>query len=297
MAPVFEIAPASADRRAPNWPIRPGGWDTHAHVFGPRAKFAFAQGSPYVSPDQTVEDYLGLLDSLGLARGVLVQPSAYGDDHACLLDALDRAGGRLVGVVDLDVLAISDPEVERLSAAGVCGMRLRWPHAKDGAWLQDVGRRLHAAGWHLDVLPGDLEAMADLAGRLDDLACPVVVEAMGGGKAGQSVTEPGFAALLERLREGRAWVKLSHAYHIDHGRADYPAAARFARAIVEAAPGQALWGSDWPHPTRDGLVPRDHDLLDLLPAWSGSVEAANAILCTNPARLYGARPSAREFKA
>ena len=295
MAPVFEIAPASADRRPPSWPVAPGGWDTHAHVFGPRASFPFAEASPYVSPDQTVEDYLGLLDSLGLARGVLVQPSAYGADHACLLDALNRAGGRLVGVVELDVLDCPHAEVERLSAAGVCGMRLRWPHANGGDWLLGVGQRLHEAGWHLDVLPDDLAAMADLAPRLDDLACPVVVEAMGGGKAGQSITEPGFVALLERLREGRLWVKLSHAYHIDHGQGDYPAAARFARALVEAAPGQTLWGSDWPHPTRDGLVPKDHDLLDLLPAWAGSVEAANVILCSNPGHFYG--PSRKESKA
>ena len=120
-----------------------------------------------------------------------------------------------------------------------------------------------------------------------------MVEAMGSPRAGEPVSGASFQALLGLLRDGTAAVKLSHAYQIDPGGPPYPAALPFARAIIEAAPGQAVWGSDWPHPMRGGTMPDDTDLLDLLPEWAGSVAAANRVLTDNPARFYGRlRPAA-----
>src|SRR5215470_10434473 len=68
-----------------------GACDCHCHVFGPAARFPYAEPRSYTPDDAPLEAYLTLLDRLGFDRGVLVQPSAYGRDNRAMLDALMRA--------------------------------------------------------------------------------------------------------------------------------------------------------------------------------------------------------------
>src|SRR5438445_13519387 len=82
----------------PKVPLPPGACDTHAHVFGPASRFPYAEDRSYTPPDAPLEKYLGMLDTLGFARGALVQGSAHGRDNAAMLDALARHPGRLRGV-------------------------------------------------------------------------------------------------------------------------------------------------------------------------------------------------------
>ena len=65
-----------------------GGWDCHAHLFGPYARFPLAADRSYTPPEATEAAYLALLQRLGLDHGVLVHPSAYGDDFGLLFHAL-----------------------------------------------------------------------------------------------------------------------------------------------------------------------------------------------------------------
>src|ERR1700722_7870109 len=82
----------------PKIPPPPGACDPHAHVFGPAAKFPYAADRSYTPPDAPLDKYLGMLDTIGLARGVLVQGSAHGHDNSAMLDALARRPDRLRGV-------------------------------------------------------------------------------------------------------------------------------------------------------------------------------------------------------
>ena len=75
-----------------------GACDCHCHVFGPAARFPYAEPRSYTPDDAPLEAYLALLDRLGFDRGVLVQPSAYGRDNRAMLDALMREPRRLRGV-------------------------------------------------------------------------------------------------------------------------------------------------------------------------------------------------------
>src|SRR5437870_13534867 len=74
----------------PRVPLPPDACDTHAHVFGPSDRFPYADDRSYTPPDAPLEKYLGMLDALGFARGVLVQGSAHGRDNSATLDALAR---------------------------------------------------------------------------------------------------------------------------------------------------------------------------------------------------------------
>src|ERR1041384_6861470 len=99
------MIPACPPPRSPSRPKIPlpaGACDTHAHVFGPAARFPYAADRSYTPPDAPVEKYLAMLDTLGFARGVLVQGSAHGRDNRAMLNALRLHPKRLRGVTVAD---------------------------------------------------------------------------------------------------------------------------------------------------------------------------------------------------
>src|SRR5882672_7000960 len=96
----------------------PKACDTHAHVFGPAERFPYADDGSYTPPDAPLAKYLGMLDTLGFARGVLVQGSAHGRDNSAMLDALTRQPDRLRGVAVADA-DISPTVLREWNALGV----------------------------------------------------------------------------------------------------------------------------------------------------------------------------------
>ncbi|HMB48725.1 MAG TPA: amidohydrolase family protein, partial [Afifellaceae bacterium] len=117
-------APPNPQLRRPHLKLPQGACDCHAHVCGPASRFAYDPERIYTPPDALVAHYSALLDSLGVSRAVLIQPSVYGTDNDAMLDAMDgmRAVGlecRAVAVVDPQV---ADGELKRLNAAGVRGI-------------------------------------------------------------------------------------------------------------------------------------------------------------------------------
>ena len=74
--------------------------DTHAHVF--RRDLPVAERRRYtVDYDAMPHDYLAMLRSNGMARGVLIQPSFLGFDNSYLLAVIARNKERLRGIVAL----------------------------------------------------------------------------------------------------------------------------------------------------------------------------------------------------
>src|SRR6266511_5091755 len=102
---MIPACPAPRAASPPKIPLPPRACDTHAHVFGPASRFPYAEDRSYTPPDAPLEKYLRMLDTLGFARGVLVQGSAHGRDNSAMLDALKRQPERLrgVAVADADV--------------------------------------------------------------------------------------------------------------------------------------------------------------------------------------------------
>src|SRR2546429_3067937 len=88
----------------PDFKSPPRGCDAHFHVFGPAGRYPYNQADlRYAPPVAPVEDFLALSKTLGLERFVFVQPSAYGRDNRCMLDAMREAGTQIrLGIVDRD---------------------------------------------------------------------------------------------------------------------------------------------------------------------------------------------------
>ena len=60
----------------------------------------------------------------------------------------------------------------------------------------------------------------------------------------------------------------------------------YAHALLDAAPGRVLWGTDWPHVIVKGAMPNDGDLCDLLLDWVPDEAMRRKVLVDNPAKLY-----------
>ncbi len=265
-----------------------GGWDCHAHLFGPYDRFPLAADRSYTPPEAVASDYLALLARLGLSHGVLVHPSAYGDDFSLLLHALESQAN-LRGVVVtrrdttivLDTLRNRGVRAARFSHRSGVGANFAGSASFDD--LLALAPRLADANLHAELWT-DCKVLPDIADRLLDLPVPVVIDHMGGFDVGAGVDEPGFRCLLSLLESGRVWVKLC-AYRNLLGAPDLEAGRPFHHAMLRANPNRLVWGSDWPHlrvnPTPDAAV-----LLETFERWTGDGELVSRILVANPAALY-----------
>jgi predicted TIM-barrel fold metal-dependent hydrolase len=276
--------------RKPRLQAPPGAIDCHAHIFGPLARYPLSPKRLFTPADVTVARYRALLDTLGIERAVLVTPSVYGMDNERQLDALVEMKGawRGVAVVPVDV---KDAELERLHKAGFRGVRVNL-FAKSGLLLDDletIAERVKGLRWHVQ-LHADARALPQIVGRLRRLPVDVVFDHMGHIPAAEGVGHPGFVALLDLMREGRFWTKLSAPYRLSDLPCPWPDVAPFAQALIAAAPDRLVWGSDWPHPALPGhasfAMPNDGDLLDLLALWTDDPVLQHKILCDNPRRIY-----------
>lgn len=272
----------------------PGGaCDCHAHVFGPAARFPYAEPRSYTPDDAPLEAYLAHLDRLGCPRGVLVQPSAYGRDNAAMLDALVRAPERLRGVA-VGGAELTPRKLKEWHAAGVRGLRANEfrrdgkPYYQNGVRLAEI-EPLYAAmaelGWHLQLWI-DTRDLPDLLPALSRVPFPVVVDHMGRMEHRHGVNHPGFQALVRGVGEGRLWAKVSGTYRLGASPPDYLEAKPFHDALLATNPDALVWGSDWPHPRPEGPTPDAKHLLELFLAWTPKAADREAILSRNPARLY-----------
>ena len=285
----------SMDEGNPDFKSPPAGCDCHFHVFGPAGRYPHNQADlRYAPPVAPVEDFLALAKKLGIERFVFVQPSAYGRDNRCMLDAMRETGTSCRGIVDIDENA-PEAELERLDALGVRGARLNLSPIKPfEAWfapkllprIKRLAGRCAEIGWQLDFLtPGWLTA--ELMPTLAKLKLDFTLAHFGMFLAKDGVKQPGFQELLELLRRGarHCWVKLTGVYRMSvaEGFADV---APMARALIEAAPERVIWGSDYPHLSFADKV-GSVDLWNLLGQWAPHEATRRRILVDNPQRLFG----------
>jgi 2-pyrone-4,6-dicarboxylate lactonase len=285
---------SSHDETEPRFKAPPGSCDAHFHVFGPAERYPYGADLRYKPPHAPLEDFLGLAGRMGFERYVFVQPSAYGRDNTCMLDAMRVVGDRCRGIVDIDENA-PDAELDRLNRAGVRGVRVNVNPIKPPepgfsktmlARIERLERRCAEIGWMLDFLtPGWLTQ--ELLPVMAKLKVRYTVAHLGMFLARDGAQQPGFLEFLEWLKNGngRCWVKLTGVYRMSvaPGFAD---AAPLARALMEAAPDRLVWGSDYPHLSFSDKV-GSVELFNLLGVWAPDDAMRRRILVDNPRQLFG----------
>src|SRR5262245_61002643 len=201
---------------APLADVPDGAIDCHNHVVGPQSKYPMAPNRTYTPPEADVASLQKLRAELGVPRNVIVQPSFYGFDNSCLLDALAQLGKSARGVAVLRQ-DISDAELRRLAAAGVTGTRLNLATAgvRDPKVAIDAinafNPKFAPLGWHIQINtnPPVIDA---IAAAVANLKVPVVFDHFGGIEAAAGMSQKGFPALVELVRGGNTYVKLSAPY-------------------------------------------------------------------------------------
>lgn len=285
---VSEAPPCPPPDPAPHGPTRftvpPGAVDAHAHVIGLPPAYPFVPERSYTPPKATAGAYLHMLDATGMVYGVLVQVSVHGTDNRLMLETLRAHRDRLRGVAVIPP-GLADKELAWLKETGIAGLRLNVLYGGGIGldYLERFGALCRDWEWHLQLLL-DARALPELAPRIAKLPVPVVVDHMGHFPASLRVEEPGFQTLLALVRDG-AWVKLSGAYRL--ADAPWMETVPLARALLDAAPGRCVWGSDWPHVSHWGRMMNVGDLLNLLADWAPEESQRRRILVENPHRLYG----------
>jgi 2-pyrone-4,6-dicarboxylate lactonase len=273
-------------RRKPCFKLPPGSCDAHCHVFGPGDRFAYAPNRRYTPEDAPKEMLAALHAHLGVERAVIVQASCHGTDNAAMLDCIASAPKRYRGIAIVDD-SFNDADYDKLDAGGVRGVRFNFVKhlggAPDMAVFNRVIDSIKGRGWHV-VLHLDAPAIVPLSPMIRALPLPFVIDHMGRVPSAAGVEQPALRALIELAGNQNCWIKVSGAERIS--MPPYAAAAPIARALVEAAPGRVLWGTDFPHPNATHAAD-EADLVDLLPQFAATPLAQHCLLVDNPARLYG----------
>lgn len=256
--------------------------DTHMHVYGPADRFP-AHG---LEPGATFNDYMELRARLGISKTVYVQPSGYGRDHACLLDALARDADNARGVAIVGVEA-TNSDLRKLNDAGVRGVRF---HSLARGCLpisdlETVATYVADFGWHV-IVQTEGDELPEIEERLSHLPCDVVIDHFGRMPEGAGVDHPAFLSLLRLLSRSHIWLKLSAPYYIAPDFETAGSGPERVRQLRDVAPDRLLWGSNWPHPSLGpDAKPDDEELLRLVRSWCG--DDWPKIAAENPARLYG----------
>jgi len=297
------FAKASQPATPVNFAIPAHACDCHTHIVGGPDRFPFWPGRTYTPEMALPKEMSALHGTLGIERVVIVTPSVYGTDNSATLYGMKARGANARGIAVIDEKT-PESDLDAMGQAGVRGIRLNLATAgpADPAVgrqrFQEAAGRLKRRGWHIQVYAG-LAVVSAIKDLVLDSPVPVVFDHFGGARAALGLNQPGFADLLELVRRGKAYVKLSGAYRVSTLAPDYPDAAPFAKALIAANADRIVWGTDWPHPATTTPPDRrptdvtpmlqidDGRLLNQLAVWAPDAAIRQKILVDNPARLYG----------
>jgi predicted TIM-barrel fold metal-dependent hydrolase len=243
----------------------------------------------YLPPSVLIDDYLKVMNTIGIERAVIVHANVYGLDNSLALDVIASAPDRFraIGLVDE---SISDRELERLHLGGVRGFRCNLVN-QIGLSLEAAKKLAHRVkqyNWHTQFLL-DVEKFPNLIETFSDFPIDVVIDHMGRPVIEKGVQEKGFQGLISFLKTGKGWSKLSAPYRTSKDPLFYRDIVPFAQALVEAVPDQLVWGFDWPHVNMapGTPMPDDGELVNQIELWIQSPQSLQKIMVDNPNRLYG----------
>jgi predicted TIM-barrel fold metal-dependent hydrolase len=296
----FGFAKASQPGTVVNFEVPAGACDCHTHIHGDPAKFPFFAGRVYTPEVALPEEMAALHKALHIQRVVIVTPSVYGIDNSATIYGMKARGNDARGVAVIGDKT-TDAEIDNLVQLGFKGIRLNL--STGGTNDPNEGRRRFLAAaervknrnWHIQINT-TLPMIAAMKDTLATSPVPLVFDHYGNANEELGVQQPGFSDLVDLVRSGKAYVKIS----VTAGpRKNYSYFTPLAQMLIAANVDRILWGTNWPHPnstTPPGRKPTDLTplwqvddglVLNLLPVWAPDAAIRKKILVDNPAKLYG----------
>ena len=275
----------------------PHGCDTHVHVIGDDATYPMVAERKYTPGPASVSALQAHLAGQGLTRAVIIQPSVYGTDNQCLLDALAGMAGCARGIAVLDA-QISGVTLKALDAQGVRGIRLNLESSGEHnitqlrTALQTWAPRLVDLGWHIQVY-APMDMIVACASVIEQLPVPVVLDHFALWHD-PLCTSPASVTLLDLLAQGQIYIKLSASYRSPIQ--DAQALQAVSQRLLNTRPDRLLWASDWPHTNREpGRDAHEVSAYRNIQAeslqqecrqWLPTADARQQVLVDNPHLLY-----------
>ncbi len=161
----------------------------------------------------TWEAALRVHKALGIERGIIVQTTTYGADHAVVLDALAAMGPNYRGCANALVFAEADDAyLAKLHDAGVRGARFSF-RKELGAVLSDADfaraiARIRELGWYAKIQP-EKDGIVSSVAKYESLDVPVLIDHMARPDPVRGKDDPNLQKMLELLSKGNFWVMLS----------------------------------------------------------------------------------------
>ena len=193
------------------------------------------------------------------------------------------------GVCAININA-SESFLQELHEQGIRGVRLNLDN-KGGMPLElsKISRledKIKSFGWHLEYLfPG--KAIVELRSILKNASIPVSIGHFAYQPATAGIEAEGFQVLLDLVRDGNTWVKISGADRVSEtDLPPYDDVLPMVHALVEANSDQIMWGTDWPHANKYKVNPNDGDLVNAFGEWIIDDAMRQKIMVTNPELFY-----------
>lgn len=264
--------------------------DCHAHVFDPK-NFPYDKRIAYHPAGQeigTAAQLREVMTTYGVKHALLVQPnSGYGSDNSCMLDAIEKGGGRFKGIAIVD----NDADLatlKKLKAQGIVGVAIN-PTFHGNAYYKDIVPLLKRLA-ELDMF-FDLQIEKDMflmyAPWIRDIPVKVLIDHLARPTPSAGLDDPAFAALLHLAGTGRVNVKISG--YSKYAQVPYPFEDcwPYVRAMVGAfGIEHCMWASDWPFlraPERQDFGP----LVALAGRLFSDEKQRRALFWDTPNRLFG----------
>ena len=240
-----------------------------ANVFSlTAAKFAYAPDRHLTPPPATVQQFLDFKNKVGITNSVLTHGLSYGSDCTSLKEfvhELGESGTKGIGVIDPDT--ITAEELQEMHNKGVRGIRVNLYKYQA---MHDVERQKqalrehtraiasHCPGWSMafthvhpefwgeltpmiqqEIVPGGVRLVTD------HFALLKAASMLPGEYKGDITRQPGFKEIMDLVRAGLLYVKISAPYRVSSEAPHYTDLRPLVRAFLEVNPQQILWGSDW----------------------------------------------------
>jgi len=275
------------------------------HVVDPN-RFPLDAKAQYKPHPHTLDDARTFYNGLGIQNMVLVQPSIYGNDNSCMLEALIELTpkhGR--AVVTFDPNAISKDTLQEWHDIGVRGVRINLvsvgrevSDAELQQELEQYARIIKPYNWVLQLyapmkLADSLvKIVPDLGVKvcLDHFGSPALPKPYDPTKAIRPYALPGFESLITMLRTN-TWVKLSAPYRLsqDPNMRDLDA---IGRELVKEASNRVVYATDWPHTRFENI--NSIPFIEQCYEWCGTdTGLAQKLFQTNAEELWDVSTASR----
>ncbi len=289
--PDIPISAAPRPASTPQQQAPEGAVDTHIHVLGAPDEFPLSPSRVEDPAGLTMDGFLNAYKSqcatLGIRRTVVVHSILYGADNAVTIEAVRRLGDDARGIGLLTDNA-TEAQLDALAEANIKGIRLNYVHGGVLSWdgAKALAPALADRGMHLQMLVNSDKHMAEIAGDIRALPCPVVFDHIGWPDVAAGPAEPGFQAMVALVKDGAAYVKLSGLYRVS--TSPWHDTDPLVEALAQANPERCLWGSDFPYiMLADAEMPDAGLALDAFHRVVSSASARQTILVDAPVALYG----------